>query len=161
MRSTRWLVCACAWLALGAGEPADETAGKTAGETAAPASEAPAPLDLDRLLRVPGVEASDAERLGGRTRRSWYEEFERARADVAELGRRIQESQATLRSKAGGDWGFTPAGASAPTDPETLKLRADLRRDRQSLATAQKRLRDLEVEASLAGVPDDWRRSPE
>jgi hypothetical protein len=154
----RALVCACAWLALGADDPAPTPAPDPAP---APDRVAPAILDLDRLLRVPSAPAQESQRLGGRTRRAWYEEFERVRVDVAELEKRIQASQATLRTKASSDWGFTPAGASAPTDPETLKLRADLRRDRQSLDTARQRMRDLEVEASLAGVPDDWRQFPE
>jgi hypothetical protein len=38
-----------------------------------------------------------------------------------------------------------------------LKLRAALKRDRQSLEAARQRLREIEVEASLAGVPDAWR----
>jgi hypothetical protein len=153
----RWLLCACAWLALGADGSAPEPQPKPAPA----ASGAARPLDLDRLLRVPDAPAAGAPRLGGRTRRSWYEEFARVRADLSELEQRIQTSQATLRAKASSDWGFTPAGASSPTDPETLKLRADLRRDRQSLDTARQRLRDLEVEASLAGVPAEWRSAPE
>ncbi len=160
MRRARLILLATAWFSLGAAEPAPEPE-RTAPEPEGAVPEAAAPLDLDRLLRVPGGSASQGERLGGRSRRAWFDEFERARGDVADLERRIQESQATLRSKASTDWGFTPAGASAPTDPETLKLRADLRRDRQSLDTARTRLRDLEVEASLAGVPDEWKRAPE
>jgi hypothetical protein len=41
-----------------------------------------------------------------------------------------------------------------------LKVRAQLRRDRQSLEASRQRLRDLDVEASLAGVPEDWRKPP-
>jgi hypothetical protein len=157
MRRARPLLLALAWLSLGAGEPAPAPAPEP---ESAPAGDA-APLDLDRLLRVPNVSAPEEPRLGGRSRRAWYDDFARSRTDIADLERRIQEAQEKLRAQASSDWGFTPAGASTPTDPETLKLRADLRRDRQSLETARRRLRDLEVEASLAGVPDDWRTSAE
>ena len=54
----------------------------------------------------------------------------------------------------------SPTGGGMPSDPEVLRLRAQLRRDRQSLEAARQRLRDLDVEASLAGVPDDWMQPP-
>jgi hypothetical protein len=155
MRRARPLLLAAAWLLLGADDPAPEA------EPPESRGAESVPVDLDRLLRVPAAAGPQQERLGGRSRRAWYEEFERARGEIAALERSIEESQATLRSKASSGMVFTPAGASAATDPEALKLTAALRRDRQSLETAQQRLRDLEVEASLAGVPDDWRRSPE
>jgi hypothetical protein len=41
-----------------------------------------------------------------------------------------------------------------------LKARAQIQRDRQSLDAAERRLRDLKVEASLAGVPPDWQAPP-
>ncbi len=50
---------------------------------------------------------------------------------------------------------WSPSSVRVP-DPEVQKLRAQLRRDRKSLETARRRLRDLQVEASLAGVPDGW-----
>jgi hypothetical protein len=40
-----------------------------------------------------------------------------------------------------------------PTDPETLKSRAPLKRDPESLEPARRRLRDREIEAPLSGVP--------
>jgi hypothetical protein len=154
MRRARPLLFAVAWLLVGADDRAPEA-------VPADAPDGSPALDLDRLLRVPGVSAPQGERVGGRPRRAWYEEFARARAEIAELERRIEESKTALRARAPSDWGFTPGGASMPSDPETLKLGAALRRDRQSLDTARQRLRDLEVEASLAGVPDDWRISAE
>ncbi len=65
--------------------------------------------------------------------------------------------QVKLREVSGGaEWSYSPAGAGDATDPEVLKLLASLRRDRGSLETAHMRLRELEVEASLAEVPDHW-----
>ena len=53
-------------------------------------------------------------------------------------------------------WSRLRLATGEATDPEVLKLRAQLRRDRQSLEASRQRLRDLRVEASLAGVPEDW-----
>jgi hypothetical protein len=81
--------------------------------------------------------------------------FERESLEVADLEAKVEVSQNRLRQTASGDWNYSPAGGQA-TDPEVLKLRAQLRRDRQSLEASRQRLRDLRVEASLAGVPAEW-----
>jgi hypothetical protein len=150
--SRSWALVAL--LALGAGEPETPTGAGGAATT-------PSEPSLERFLRVPAPDAPQSELRGGRGRRAWFEAFGKAEAEVGELEQRIAETQQALRSRSVGDWGYTPQGASTPTDPEVLKLRADLRRDRQSLEAARSRLRDLEVEASLAGVPEDWRLAAE
>ncbi|MFQ5514775.1 MAG: hypothetical protein ACE5FG_10070 [Myxococcota bacterium] len=115
-----------------------------------------APLELDRLLRPPKLKTRAPERLGGKDREQWGREFSEARSEIRALEERISESQQRIREASGGDWSFSPTGGGAPIAPEVLQLRAELRRDRQSLGAARQRLRDLEVEASLAGVPDSW-----
>jgi hypothetical protein len=126
------------------------------------AADAPSPpaLDLDRLLRVPAPEPRASTRRGGRARDEWESAFAEGHAEVRELEQRIAANQRKLRESTGDDWSFSPAGAGQPADPAVLQIRAELRRDRQSLETARERLRDLEVEASLAGVPDAWRDEP-
>ena len=126
-------------------------------------AEAPAPapppqtIDLDRLLKPRGPAPSATEEtLGGRDRAGWEEQFKKARAEVVDLEGKVDFTQGRLREAAAGDWNYTPSGGEA-ADPEILKLRAQLRRDRQSLEAARQRLRDLQVEASLAGVPQEWR----
>jgi len=124
----------------------------------APAADAPKPkLDLDRLLKPRGPAPMGTEQTyGGRDRAGWEEQFKKARAEVTDLERKVDFTQDRLRQAAAGDWNYSPAGGEA-ADPEIMKLRAQLRRDRQSLETARQRLRDLQVEASLAGVPEEWR----
>lgn len=124
----------------------------------APGPKPAQPLDLDRLLRPPGgtAPAPAAEpSYGGRSRAAWREEYQRASLEVADLEAKVEVSQNRLRQTTTSDWNYSPAGGEA-TDPEVLKLRAQLRRDRQSLEASRQRLRDLRVEASLAGVPEAW-----
>ena len=112
---------------------------------------------LERLLRIPPTVDLAPPRRGLRDEEAWREAFRDARAEVFELEQRIGETQTKLREAAPANWGFTAPGAGQQSDPEVLRLRAMLRRDRQSLESSRERLRDLDVEASLAGVPDAWR----
>jgi hypothetical protein len=131
-----------------------------ATEPAPDAPDAPPPksLDLDRLLRPPAVSLQPAGKTyGGRNERGWKEEFRKARQEVSDLEGKVEAGQEHLRSASAGEWNYSPAGGEV-TDPEVLKLRAQLKRDRQSLEASRQRLRDLDVEASLAGVPEDWRK---
>lgn len=140
-------------------ERGDEAAGSAPDSGSAPDPGVPGgDLDLDRLLRVPNVAPPPRQELGGRTRRGWEAAFAEARGEVEELELRIAETQATMREASGGSMTFSPTGGGPSTDPEVMRLRNSLKRDRRSLETARGRLRDLEVEASLAGVPDSWQR---
>lgn len=114
-------------------------------------------LGIDRLLiprEAPHV--PEEERYGGRNQEEWHRAFREARSEIARLEQRVEAMQVVLRETSTGEWGFSPAGGGAPTDPDVLKRRAELKRDRQSLEAARRRLRDLEVESSLAGVPEEW-----
>jgi hypothetical protein len=121
-----------------------------------PGSERQPSLGLDSLLTPRSLVPQDTKLRGGKDRATWRREFERARSEVAELERQVAKHQHEIRDRSTGDWGYTPTGGGAPSDPEVLRLRAELRRDRQSLEAAENRLRELEVEASLAEVPDAW-----
>jgi hypothetical protein len=132
---------------------------KEEGTQPAPDPEAPPKsLDLERLLQPGAVRTQPTGKImGGRDQKAWREEFRRAREEVSDLEGKVETGQKNLRSAAANEWNYTPAGGEA-TDPEVLKLRAQLRRDRQSLEASRQRLRDLDVEASLAGVPEEWRK---
>ena len=60
------------------------------------------------------------------------------------------------RERGAGDLLRTPR-CDADVPGHRVRRRPELRRDRQSLETARQRRRELEVEASLAGVPEAWR----
>lgn len=160
----RWLLTAL-WIGICAATPASVAAepepaaepDPEAGVDSGPATGRPA-LSLDSLLSPrTGEWEKKATLRGGRDRETWRREFSDARGEVRQLEGQVGEVQERLRqASSGGDWAYSPAGAGEAVDPEVMKLRAQLRRDRASLETARSRLRDLEVEASLAEVPDHW-----
>ncbi len=142
---------------------AQEATAADAGAITAPAPRSTPSIGLDRLLRPPGgILAPRPDRApGGRDREDWQRRFAEARTEVRELRVSVDEVQDRMRDASSGSYSYSPAGASETYDPEVLKLRAQLQRDRQSLETAERRLRDLEVEASLAGVPPSWQQPPD
>jgi hypothetical protein len=121
-----------------------------ASEVATPPS-----LDLDRLLK-PRAAPSMRTRYGGKDREAWSRDFSNARSEVAELEDKVEAAQQKYRQVSDAEWGYSPIGGGTPTDPEVLRVRAEIKRDRQSLEAARQRLRELGVEASLAGVPKEW-----
>jgi len=156
----RLLVCACLAATLAGSAFADSKDSESpppAAPPTTPEEAAPKKIGLDVLLNPGAVKTQPTGRFyGGKDQKAWEDEFKRAREEVSDLEGKVEAGQKHLRSAAAGDWNYSPAGGE-PTDPEVLKLRAQLRRDRQSLETSRQRLRDLDVEASLAGVPEEWR----
>ena len=152
----------CLLLLLLAAEGRAEEAGSTPkGPEAAPSEPVKPKLSLDRLLRVPPPSVESSALRGGKDRERWQQEFATVRAEIAELEEEIRKTQDELRASSGGDWLFSPTGGGPTQDPEVLKLSSSLRRDRSSIQAARQRLRELDVEASLAEVPDSWRHPQE
>jgi hypothetical protein len=138
--------------------PASPSQGTSAGK-------APA-VGLDSLLKLPpsGGSASDA-RAGGATRQEWEQRFAVARGDVAAAQGAIDKAQQELGTLAKGteNWQMSAPGAQANAEnsPMSYRLRQELRKQREELGAAERRLTDLEVEANLAGVPEEWTRPPD
>lgn len=151
VRGVVWLL---AWMvAAGAGaEP--ESAPKPAGGPG-----------LDTLLKLPPSSAApESPRSGGASRYEWEQRFATARGDVAAAQLALEKAQADIGRAADGSnpWQMSAPGAQAGTEnsPVSFRLRQEIRRQREELASAQKRLSELEVEAKLAGVPDEWIHPP-
>jgi predicted outer membrane protein len=137
-----------------------------------PTGEAPTPpkngapdVGLDSLLRLPPTVSPATEpRAGGATKPEWQQRFAAARGDVEAAHQAIDKAQDELGKLARGtdSWQMSAPGAQAGTQTETspmsYKLRQELRNQREELANAERRLTDLEVEANLAGVPEEWTR---
>ena len=127
------------------------------------AAKAPAPqVGLDQLLRLPESLDYHVERRGGSTRAEWQERFQNARTDIEAARGALESSQAKLEDVASesGGWRLAPPGVPANTSESPLdyQLRQDIRRQRAELEHGEQRLRDLGIEANLAGVPEAWRK---
>jgi hypothetical protein len=154
MGLARWgrvagLVGALGWaLAAGAQEPA-------------PAPE-PAPgVGLDQLLTLPSDRTYAVERKGGMTRGEWRARYGEVRADLSKERTALEQTQAKLEDAGGGQWSVNPIpGAEADTSrsPIDFQLRTELRRHREEIDRLERKLRQLDIQANLAGVPEDWRR---
>jgi hypothetical protein len=124
----------------------------------------PRAVPLDRLLQLPSslpVEGR-VEKRGGNTKRQWQERFQKADDDLQAAQRALEESRAELEELASGEsWTMSAPGlgaATAPTDsPLDYRLSQELKRQREELERAERQLQELEVEANLAGVPEEWR----
>jgi hypothetical protein len=128
------------------------------GET--PAS--PGKVGLDKLLRLPDDLEFDVEKRGGLTRSEWIGRFDEARRSLADARAGLADAQDRLSRFAGrkDNWNMAPPGLpaeSAEGGGDTYKLREEIRRWRSEIERSEARLRDLDIEASLAGVPESWR----
>lgn len=148
--------------AAAAADPARETPQVSTPQTSP--AQAP-PVDLDSLLRLPSSTTPVEPRTGGASRQEWQERFAAAHADVETARQAIEKAQQELGQLAGGgaSWQMSAPGAAANTEtaPVSFRLRQELRRQRDELAAAERRLTELEVEANLAGVPAEWMQPPE
>jgi len=125
----------------------------------------PPSVPLDRLLKLPSSTPvhSRVEKHGGSTRSQWQARFEKAREERETARLALEEVRAQLEDASDGDaWKMTApglGGAAMPSEtPLDFKLSQDLKRSREELARTERQIQDLEVEANLAGVPEDWCR---
>lgn len=128
---------------------------------AAAAQDAPSSSPrLDRLMKLPDSVDYDVERRGGATRTEWRSRFSEAREAAATAKKDLDLAMAKLEKAAAGSdqWRFVPPGGDVTAEnQDNVRLRMDVTKKREALAYADKRLKDLDVEANLASVPADWR----
>ena len=117
---------------------------------------------LERLYQLPQQLAPRATQAwpGGADREEWEQRFRLAHRELDEATAAIGAAQKELEGMAsgGGSWQLAApgAGAGAENSPLSFRLRQELRRQRENQAKARAKLTDLRVEASLAGVPQEW-----
>ncbi len=129
----------------------------------------PESVSLDRLLTLPAVLPIESSERAGLTRAEWSNRFEEADEEVTAAEADLEESLDTLSELVGktSNWKVAAPGLPAgPSDnsPVDYGLKQEIKRKRENVVLAERKRRDLIVEANLAGVPEDWykpARSPE
>ncbi len=118
---------------------------------------------LDKLLKIPDSTEYSTDLRGGASRAEWRQRFHEARTAVDAAQKALSESQSKLAKVASekSEWQFSPPGVPSQQPSEdsssNFQLREQVRRQRGELDRARVRLRELDVQANLAGVPADWR----
>jgi hypothetical protein len=132
--------------------------------TAIPESqEAPPSATLDRLLTLPTALNVESGRRGGATRAEWHARFEAAEKKVESAKAALEESLGKLDELAGeaSNWKVAAPGVQIDPDDESplnYGLRQEIRRRREDVERAERELRELVIEANLAGIPETWYR---
>jgi len=134
-----------------------------ASQPAEPEDATPPPsVELDSLLKLPSDMSFQNERRHGASVEEWKARFREGRAEIRhaqeELERTKTELDELAGGGAGGQWNIAPPGSNqTEVQPLSYKLREELKRNRARLAEAERKYKQLQVEADLAGVPQDWR----
>jgi hypothetical protein len=130
----------------------------------APAAEPTAPpVAYDALFRLPSEgSARPAAEGAPLDRKRWEARFSDVRGDLDGARGKLAKAQADLEALAhkSESWQMAAPGAKTNSEnsPVSYKLRQEIREYREDVGRAERRLRELEVEASLAGVPAEWRQ---
>ncbi len=144
-------------LALALGLPAQ-------AEEADPAAAAPTeqkPADLDRLLKLPVGHRYGVDRRGGLSRGEWRARFAEIQDALGKERTGLAEAEVKLDDAAGSasNWQVAPVPGMQPSPdaPLDYQLRFAIRRHRSEIERLERKLKELEIEANLAGVPAEWR----
>lgn len=120
-------------------------------------------VDLDKLLTLPSGRDYSVPRKGGATKGEWQVRFREAHSELEIAEEELAESQAKLEksSKDSGSWTLGMPGPMAKQEGQdkssNYSVIQDIKRQKAEVERAERTLQELEVEANLAGVPEDWR----
>ena len=126
----------------------------------------PKSVTLDQLLTLPSALPVESGQRGGLTRAEWSGRFAEAEAEVETAEADLDESLDRLSELVGktSNWKVGAPGVQANSDdnsPVNYGLRQEIQQNREDVARAERKLRDLSVEANLAGVPENWYKTRE
>src|SRR5262245_27076922 len=128
---------------------------------AEPSQPAP-PVAYDALFRLPENTGSQPTQGAAVDRKRWEERFTAVQSDLDGARAQLAKAQSDLEALAHktDSWQVAAPGAqpNSENSPVSYKLRQDIRHYREEVGRAERRLRELEVEASIAGVPPEWRQ---
>jgi hypothetical protein len=144
----------------GAQEPAEPPSTVEPSGTAEPPGTAE-PAQLDQLLKLPGGHSYGVDRRGGLSRGEWRTRFLELRTALEAERKALGAAEAKLDEVAGSasNWQMAPLPGLEPSPdaPLDYQLRVEIRRHRSEIERLEKKIREVEIEANLAGVPEEWR----
>ena len=127
--------------------------------SAASAEEQPA--GLDRLLTLPDDKSYGVDRRGGLSRGEWRARFVEVQDALVVERKGLAEAEGRLDEVAGSssNWQMAPVPGMQPSPdaPLDYQLRVSIRRHKSEIERLERKLKELEIEANLAGVPAEWR----
>lgn len=163
MRTERAALVAALTLGLVGAVRAEEPTA-TGGSVSGPVAPSDAPAEpgvaLDQLLTLPSNRTYSVERKGGLTRGEWRTRYGEVRSDLQKERDGLEATQVKLEDAGGGQWSVNPIpGVESDTSrsPIDFQLRTELRRHREEIERLERKLRQLDIEANLAGAPEEWR----
>jgi len=183
LHSALWLVCSCGF-ATGILAEDSERAEKEAAlsvpgavtrwtptERSGPLDPQGAPVGIESLFQLPDGFITTAPRsVAGASESEWRRRFKDADSGLSEARASLESTKRELDGVAVGgsssQWSVAPPGGGnsgagpASTSPLSFRLRQQLREDRERIETTEKAVRELRIEADLAGVPESWRGGP-
>ncbi|MBW2497466.1 MAG: hypothetical protein JRF61_09365 [Deltaproteobacteria bacterium] len=121
---------------------------------------------LESLLQLPPGFGTRGEQpaVAGASEAEWRRRFRRSYGELEEARAQLEATKGELDEivdEGGSQWavappigGATPEGAS--NSPLSFKLRQQLKGDRERVEAAERAMRELRIEADLAGVPRTW-----
>ncbi len=126
----------------------------------------PKSVTLDQLLTLPSALPVESGQRAGLTRAEWSSRFAEAEAKLKAAQAALEDSLDRLSELVGktSNWKVgAPGVQAAPSDnsPVNYGLRQEIQQNREDVARAERKLRDLSVEANLAGVPENWHKAHE
>jgi hypothetical protein len=126
-----------------------------------PAAGPQQPAELERLLTLPGGQSYEVDRRGGLSRGEWRARFTELEQALANERKALSEAEGRLDEAAGSasNWQMAPVPGMQPSPdaPLDYQLRVAIRRHKSEIERLERKLKQLEIEANLAGVPAEWR----
>src|SRR5262245_13111471 len=151
------------WTLLLAALLAAPVAARGEGETTGgqPVAVPEQPAQLDQLLKLPPGQNYGVDRRGGLSRGEWHTRFTEVQDGLAKERKDLAEAEAKLDQTAGtaSNWQMAPVPGLQPSPdaPLDYQLRVEIRRHKSEIERLERKLKQLEIEANLAGVPEEWR----
>ena len=120
-------------------------------------------VGLDQLLKLPPSVSTGVERKGGMTRGEWRGRFDRLEVQLAseQQSLAVAQKERDRVANSSDQWLMGAPGMTNTEAPLDYRLRQEITRHKEEIERLKTARDSLEVEANLAGVPEDWRRSPQ